>query len=99
MAPGLPEPRHAIARVALGLRAAAALRRLAVGIARVGPEIAVEIFFRGQIGAPGREPARAIVERAHDACARRVAARLEPVVACRRTVDADDSRKRADAAV
>jgi hypothetical protein len=50
LAPGLPERRHPIARVALCLFAADARNRLVVGVALVGPEVEVEILFRGEIG-------------------------------------------------
>jgi hypothetical protein len=84
LAPGLPQPGHAVARIALGVIAAQAFRRLAALGAEIAPQIAVEILLGRQIRPPGRHPAGAIVERAENARARRVGARLQPVVAGRR---------------
>ena len=98
-APGLPEARNAVTGVALGLVAAEALGAGASRHAMVRPEIAVEVLFRGEVGAPRRLAAGAIVERAEDGLARRVGAGLEPRIARRRTVDLHLGVAWADAAV
>ena len=97
--PGLPEPWQTIACVALGLRTAKALRRFAAFELRVGPEISVEILFRGEIGAPRGDTAAAIVERTDNAPTRRISVRLKPIMSPRRSIDSNDGAKRADTAV
>ena len=66
LAPGLPQARHAVAVIALGLSAAEPCGRLTALRAERAPEIAVEIFLGGEIGAPRRDPSGAIIERAED---------------------------------
>ena len=58
----------------------------------------MEILFRREVGVPGRDTAGAIVERADEGFARRIAAGLQPLVASRRTVGRHLG-ERADAAV
>ncbi len=99
LAPGLPQARHAVALIALGLSAAEARRRLAALRAEFAPEIAVEIFLGGEIGAPRRDPSGAIVERAEDVPARRIGARLHPLMTGRRSIDGHRRVGGADAAV
>ncbi len=99
LAPGLPQARHAVSLIALRLRAAEASRPFAALRAAFAPEVAVEIFLGGEVGAPGRDPSGAIIERAEDVPARRVGARLHPLVPHRGSIDCHRRVGRADAAV
>ena len=64
----------------------------------VGPKVEVKVLLGGQIGAPRRHAAGAIIQRADDAIAGSIVAGLQAFVAGRRTVDRHLG-ERADAAV
>ena len=97
--PSLPKTRNAVAGIALGLIAAEVLGTGASRHAMVRPEVAVEVFLRGEIGAPGGPSAGAVVERAEDELACGIGGRLESIMARRRTVDLHLGNARGDAAV
>src|SRR6185436_16031961 len=96
--PGLPQPGHAVARVARRLIATEILAWLVFAVATVGPEIGVKVFLSRQVRPPRRHAAGTVIERADRLLARCIVLGLQPNIAGSRAV-VGHGRERADAAI